>query len=84
MQFLVKKTVGIVLNSENLKFKKNLLILNFQTSVTQLTTHIIQTFDTGAPHWWLHRDEGNNWCIENTDILQSDCTGWGSGSNGHS
>jgi hypothetical protein len=65
--------VGIVLNSENLKFKKNLLILNFHTSVTKLATHMIHTFDT---------DEGNNLCTENYDILRSDCTGWAVGPMG--
>jgi hypothetical protein len=35
--------------------KKNLLILHFQTSVGQLVTHMIHTFHTGTPHWWLHR-----------------------------
>ena len=63
--------VGIVLNSENLKFKENLLILNFQTSVTQLATHMIHTFDTAAPHWRLHRQMREMICVLRTETMTS-------------
>ena len=63
--------VGIVLNSENLKFEKNLLILNFQTSVTQLATHIIHTFDTRTPHWWSHRQMREIICVLRTQTMTS-------------
>jgi hypothetical protein len=63
--------VGIVLNTENLKFKKNFPILNVQTSVTQLATPIIHTFDTGAPHWWLHRQMREIICVLRTQTMTS-------------
>ena len=47
--------VGIVLNSENLNFKEILLILNFQTSVTQLATRDTHLCYSGSSLVVTHR-----------------------------
>jgi hypothetical protein len=62
MQFLTTKILFKVSFPMTVQFKKN-LILNFQTSVIQLATHIMHTFDTGAPHWWLHREMREMICV---------------------
>jgi hypothetical protein len=60
-----------VFASVYVRFKKNLLILNFQTSVTQLATHEICTCVTVAPHWWLHREMREMICVLRTQAMTS-------------
>jgi hypothetical protein len=48
--------------------------------------HMIHPSDTETSHEWLHSDDGNDLCTQTAEsnILQSNCTGWGSESTGHS
>ena len=79
--------VGIVLNSENLKFKKKTPVSEFP-NICHITCNSYHTHlcYSSSSLVLTQTDEGNNVCIEGTDydVLRSDCTGWGSGSNGHS
>ena len=67
-----------------IEFKKNLLILNFQTSVTQLATRDTHLCYSGSSLVVTQRWGKSSVYWEQSDILQSDYTGWGRGSNGHS
>ena len=55
-------------------------------SHTTWNSYHIHFWYSGSSFVITQREEGNDLCIENTDydILCSDCTGWGSGSNWHS
>ena len=65
MQFLAKKILlELYLPMTVYNSKKNLMILHFQTSLRQLATHTIYTFETGLL-LGCYTDERNYLCTEN-------------------